>query len=837
MFLKFLTDLDSISFLFGFATATVLGWLLRRIAPTFSTAVKKSREKRLARKSSVRLTVEYDYRNDFIRFAQGLHLGAPLFSLEEVLVPPYLLAPPSQTTPAGDNFSTNTLSKILPYMPDLPEFASTFGAEKLTLAEALRNGANLALMGPAGSGKTVALAHFGTLVASFSGEAGAFANHIPFYVHAAELQLPLPEEEDPFNAIFYTLNESSYLSRKTAAKLSNLVQAALSEERAFLLLDGLDEIAPREIDLVREFLRTLMLEYPALRIVAAVSSDFFDGITRLGLHPVTMAGWTTAERKGFIRTWSRRWTELIDNGIWQNSTSGIENHMLVNWLEQETHLLTPLELTLRAWAVFAGDAIGPRNQHSIEAFARRFTASIAGADTALERVGMQMALAQRPVIHHRAATLWSRGQMVDVDSPDVLSEQVPTSSEDDTSPSRVGRGTIQALVAAGFLADRGKERIGFLHPVIAGYFAGRGLANFGRAGVLVSQQAWALRESALHYLAGQTDITPLLKALETADPVEAEIMAAGRWLRDIDPKSGGRTLLMRKLVSLFQDDNRPAMLRMRAMTALALSADPGIGALSKKLMDSTDLLTRTMCVLAMGYQRNEKHIQDISKAISDPAFVVRAAACFALANFGNKQALETVATALLHGDEDTQRAAAEALSIDPSEGFAYLTEASGEEDLLVRRSAIFGLGKTRRPEAWDLIRRLELEDGQWVVRNAATQEVLRKEKGSPATPVPFEPLHQTGWLVAFAGESGENVAPGRAAADLLFRALVKGNPEQRLAAMDQYRLSGSETVWTALYEILKQPHGAEIHNAAINTLWHLRGQGFGFQPAEAARIS
>ena len=826
MSFQFLQNLDFISFLSGFITALVLSWLLRRIMPTFRAARQRSRDKRLASRSSQRLAVEYSYRNDFIRHIQGKHLASSLFSMDEILIPPFVLAPPPQTLPGDENYLPGTLSKILPYMPEYPEFASVFGAEKITLVDGLKGGANLLLLGAAGAGKTVALSHLGSLIASFSAEVGDFSNFIPIYIHAAELQLPLPEDEDPFNAIFYSLSNTEYLSRKTRARLSNLIQIALNEERALLLIDGADEISPIQIELLRDLIQALKLEHPSLRMIVTASSEFADGLSGLGLHPVTLAGWTIAERKAFTRRWSSLWAEHIEEGIWQNTASGVEQQMLVNWLDRDTIALTPLELTLRTWAAFAGDGSGPRNQDSMDAFVRRAVSNFTASATALERVGMQMALNKQPVIHHRAATLWSRGQMVNADDIDALSEKIQElSDEDDTTPGRVGRSTVSALIEAGILVNRGNERVSFVNPVLAGYFAGRGFANFGRSGALAQQAPWSLRDLALHYLAGQTEIEPILETLDQDDIAHVDLFAAGRWLRDMDAKSSGRMMLMRRLVTIFQNESRPAALRQRAIAALAISSDRGIGALSKKLMASDDPLTRSMCVLALGYQRNEKYIQDLMDAASDTSFVVRAAACFALANYGDKKTLETVATALLHGDEDTQRAAAEALAIDPEEGLAYLVEATKEEDLLVRRSAIFGLAKTRRADARELIVKLQLEDDQWVVRNAATQEMLQFERGSASIPAPFDPLHQTGWLVAYAAESGEGLAPGRAANDMLFRAMMKGTTEQRIAAMDRYRLSGSSTVLTALYEILKQPHPTELLNAVVETLWHLRAQG------------
>jgi hypothetical protein len=146
------------------------------------------------------------------------------------------------------------------------------------------------------------------------------------------------------------------------------------------------------------------------------------------------------------------------------------------------------------------------------------------------------------------------------------------------------------------------------------------------------------------------------------------------------------------------------------------------------------------------------------------------------------------------------------------------------DDLLIRRAAIFGLGKSGLRAARETIRGLQFEDDQWIVRNAADQEIQKMDLGSAAIPRPYEPLHETGWLIAFAGESGEGIAPGRMAEETLLRALRGGNHEQVLAALERYKLYGKEEVWGEIYRIAGDSY-AEVQNAAILTLWHLQAQG------------
>ena len=55
----------------------------------------------------------------------------------------------------------------------------------------------------------------------------------------------------------------------------------------------------------------------------------------------------------------------------------------------------------------------------------------------------------------------------------------------------------------------------------------------------------------------------------------------------------------------------------------------------------------------------------------------------------------SVARALLQGDEELRRAAAEAMANDPIEGHAMLKEGATLPDILLRRAVVHGLGTCR----------------------------------------------------------------------------------------------------------------------------------------------
>ena len=105
------------------------------------------------------------------------------------------------------------------------------------------------------------------------------------------------------------------------------------------------------------------------------------------------------------------------------------------------------------------------------------------------------------------------------------------------------------------------------------------------------------------------------------------------------------------------------------------------------------------------------------------------AACLALVNIGTKPALETAASIFLHGEEALRRVISEAFAHHIVDGHPILKEASSMEDLLLRRTSIHGLRLVNEPWAIRILDEMQIEDGQWVVRNAAAQAMDFRARG------------------------------------------------------------------------------------------------------------
>lgn len=189
-------------------------------------------------------------------------------------------------------------------MPDWPAMALAYQAPTLTLEEALQGGANLALIGPPGSGKTVTLADCLSQIARQETESEDLNQLVPLYLSAANLLLQIPTE-NPVETMVSTLQANP--TPRTIRQLPDLVQALLEKGLALLVVDGLDELPSKDVRSVTQYIGKVLGRYPNLRVVVTASDQYIDGLLDLGLVPMAVAGWSKQDRVDFAQRWGRLW--------------------------------------------------------------------------------------------------------------------------------------------------------------------------------------------------------------------------------------------------------------------------------------------------------------------------------------------------------------------------------------------------------------------------------------------------------------------------------------------------------------------------------------------------
>lgn len=820
---ELLRHFDRVSFWLGFLAASLFWLLMAWLRPAFAQLSEKLRLQARTSRQERTLNDEIRLGNDTLRMLQGWHLAAILFSLDELLVPPRLLAPAMPPMAYEPPPSEDISDWAIPNMPDWPELASFYGAPWLDPVEALQGGANLAIIGQPGSGKTVALAYLARQFIHKGPNLGSLSHLSPILVHVADLILPPPSPEDPLTSLLPAL--STYVKSIPAKRLPGFLQSLFTQERVLLLIDGLDELAPDQLAQATQYLGSLLQKYPRLRAVVTAAPDHLGALPRLRFTPISVASWSTAQRALFITHWGDLWEQFIAEQAHLKETS--TNTLLVlGWLLNNTQNLTPLELTLKTWAAFAGDSLGPAPQAAIESYLRRMLVSQPSKNRqALEQLATQMVLNQQPVLSQNQAESWLGGS--DLEST-AAEKQANTPAG---RPVRA-RGALPDLLDCGLLVRRTGERLSLQHPALMGYLAGQSPAAMRSGEQIAGQVDWTGRAATLNYLAMVESQASWLEQLlgdEETDLLQRNLLQAGRWLRNAPEGLLWVSMVLRRLAECLQNESLPMALRARALSALVTSNSQGIAVLLRQLVSAEDAGVRQLAALGLGALRDVKATQDLTLLLEDRSPGVNRAAILALTAIGDKTSLEAVASLLLTSDDGKRKSAAEALTNQPEEGFPTLEEASTLNDPAVRRAAAYGLGRVRQPWAIAILEKLRKSDPQWVVKDAASQMLEASEHENPRLPRPLPRLTETAWLTAFAADRGMGVAPGKPAYELLYRALSEGNEDQRLAAVYYLLGRGNEEAVLPLYRVYFSGSG-ELREMAFSALWNLAATGLRLPP-------
>lgn len=841
-------QISPISFWYGFVSGVLFFWVLLIFQKYLPKILRLTRQKFMDLRESLSSDIEVRLRNDIYRFTQKQHLASSLFSLDEIAIEPKVLIPLIQSASLSDSAPTDSVSLAIPYIPDWPELAAIYNAPTMTLSEALQGGANIILAGHTGSGKSVALAWITALIARKDKTIGNLQDLLPLYIHATDIPSIFDQtDENIKNNNIVDLDPSELLTQSPTGKIKNsnqivdiliqcistyasalsinklprIINSALENQTAILLVDRVDELSPSQARKVTEYINILVNKYPKLRVVVTLSYDDFAGFPTLGFSLLGMAAWSDTDQSNFLNKWSQNWIKYIAPSD-KTHLKNINPYYLKSWLGINNGLLKPVEFTLKVWASFSGDIIGTDGSSAIEAYIRRTSARDSGNQAALEQFALQLLIEMNYASDPH-------------DSEKFISKfKSELSTSMSNKPDAEGKSTepielkvhhnktihgIDILINEGLLISYPGERCGFSHPIIFGYLAGKALSEFGVLNQLLQQPSWIGKNLALFYLARYGDVTSIIQNyLQEDDDLHTNHLLVSRWLQVAPKNRNWRTIILRTLTSILQKERETSNLAAKILSAMAFSGDAGVSLYFRQLLKSDHSNIKQLAALGCGILADKNAIDELDQILQEQSPASIRSASLALAAIGDKRSLEILASNLLNGSDLVRRYAAEALSNNPIEGFPALREASSMEDLLVRRSVVFGLIRIDQPWARKIVENLQLEDKEWVVRNAAIQAFDELNKKKNYAPSPLPDLIETQWLIDYAIRNGTAIAPGKPAEELVSKAFTIGTNDEKLYALDFFRNKCDRKTMDLIYSTYKNSRG-DLREAIYYILW------------------
>ncbi len=818
--------IDAISFIAGFLAASLFWWIFSKVKRSIPQLRANLQQRAEAARERNREGISIYIREETLRRAQNAHLTRQIFPLDDILIQPRLLAPPGYAVRAPDEMGKEEgiAGQTVPYMPDWPELCAPYAVPTLTLAEALSEGSNIAVIGQPGSGKTIMLAHLAALIARKDPAAGAFTGYIPIFFHALDLDLTAPTDgQNPIDV--FTKLVSGQVPVLLQPRLPKYLQEICSTGDVLLLIDGLDEMMPGQVDHVIAYLKRLWLDFPRLRMVVSASTGYIDSAGELGLFPLGIAAWNSRDTRSFIRNWGERWSEkIMPEASKRAGVDLIEPELVSDWLESEPVYLTPLEWTLKIWAVYSGDLSGPSAPAAIQSYIDRLNQNSIPLE-ALHGLAWRLYCENQTCLNYEQVDQFFSAYDTAINAELSEAEAAENPEKSKKTPGKKsqkissGSRATQVLAARGLLVEHSNGQVRFAHPVIGGF-----LASFAAEaqGLRPLQHPQAdLHSVTLHYMAAQNKLTPWLKEMLKLDegPLYQNLLTICRWLKDTPRNAEWRTPVMRRLVALTQNEAVPAGVRERIIAAFYTFNDNNVPLLFKQMLVSGSPVIRQMSALGIGASQDLKSLKDLLGLFTDPSQDVRFAACLAIGAIDNQVAFNALVEVFKSGEEDLQQVAAESLA-RTARGQEVLKEAVTDTNLMVRRAAIYGLAQVSEDWPQAILEQVSIEDGQWVIRSAANQVLDMMRSHKAGIPKPLPATHESPWLITFASRQGEGISPGQDVTEKLLLALKTGTPEERLGALQYLRSNQDEGVVAGIYESYYTGYG-HIHDAALFALWYL----------------
>jgi HEAT repeat protein len=664
-----------------------------------------------------------------------------------------------------------------------------------------------------------------------------FNRLMPIYIHLADVH---PGESatsgivDPAEPLVRSVQRQ--IGRVAASTIPRSLYRRLENGQVLLLVDGYDDLPTTEQPLKLAWLEVLISTYPGnFIIVVAPTTGYGTLVQRLDLTPIYLRPWNDRDRDQFIT----RWVEAWPSGRGRKTTLARPTDECIEQARERNTGLSAIEMTLKTLACLSGTEAKAPYQQWLYAYlkqrlpAKAVTKPIENIITELTTcAGLELnegaisAARLTMVLTTEVSTIKAAESQLG-DGTEAPAKTEPLKTEvDKKAQERINtRATfLNQMWRIGLLIRLPNGHYRFRSPVLTAYFASLGLKDVPEETLAqrAAQPGW---NQVVGFAASQVILSNVVRGRLNAVPdlLQNSVLAMTNWLPYASADADWRGHLLRYLRNVLVAPNQFPLLRERAAAALAASRDPLAGEVFRQALQSIVPQIRLLACLGCGAVKDVDAVPLLQNLLQDENADVQVAAVLALGAIHTEEAVNGLVQALTEGSERVRQAAAEALADLPEQGYPILYEAIQDEDMLVRRAAVFGL--RRVPSDWAMvwIYRAYLEDSQWYVRSAGQIAFEARRAGSDLAPLAYPAVESIQWLNEWAADQGESVPPGDEAKAVMLKALQEGDvPIRSYAAANIGQLGIIEMV-KPLYKALRDGR-AEVREAAHRALGDLQIQ-------------
>ncbi|MFN8377347.1 MAG: HEAT repeat domain-containing protein [Anaerolineae bacterium] len=648
-----------------------------------------------------------------------------------------------------------------------------------------------------------------------------FNQRVPIYVHLAELLAEASQftnGTDPAEPLVRAVQAS--VGRVTSSTIPRELYKWLNRGLGLALIDGYDELGEVDQLKARAWLKAFRTVYPDTFLIVSGGVEGSGPLLDLGLTPVYLRPWNDLDVAALAAKLAAAPPADRKAKATPPPNDAARERAIAN-----SRALSAAEVTLKIAANFGGkvEATGvegwlrsaitpllPSDQKPADLYPRLAQLAALQLDEGLITPERMAALS----IQGQAA---AEGDRADADTPAPKANAAKQTSDQ----ARL----LHTLERSELLLERGGERYQFRHPLYAAYLGSLYLKSIEMQARLkrLDRPSW---KQAFAFLALHTSVDDLVRQrmANSVDVLHAGALDVARWMAYAPSDAPWRGPVLRTIGGWFGAAAQYPLLRERAAAALVGTRDPSVLVIFRQGARNANPTIRRLACLGMGALGLSEAVRDLGSLIQDREAPVSLAAALALGGIRSDDALQELLVALTQGSEAIRQVTAEALATMPNDGYEVLYEAVQDDDMLLRRAAIFGLRRIRTPWATIAIYRAFLEDEQWYVRSAAQQAFEEIQYGRPSslTPPPVAPGDMD-WLALWAAHRGENVPAGAAGYQVLVRVLQEGDSQERALAALNLGSLGVTSSLRPLYAALRDRQDG-VRAAAYRALGDLQSR-------------
>jgi HEAT repeat protein len=774
------------SFLFGILLSSLGWWLWLKNKDRFKEAKRVVTQKSDKAEKQDMTSVDKLIRGELFHQAQRKHIANRLFPLNSIFVEPEILAYPfAEASEMGD---PPIIDQMIPYLTDASILSGAFDLQGIHPLSMLHSPLNIVLVGELGSGKTTLFASLVQKILQNKTRLPRFEGVLPFMVHVADINTGKKADDDIEAAFFedFTMNFSGMLRKR----IHHILSAYLKARKIVLFVDGLDETHPDEFERLCELIQTLLAKYPGTKILLNASPDFLGPLTKMNFYPMVLKGWDFRKKEALLLRWIAAWDQLF------NDTEPDDLLAIIgNWVKKDAHTTTPLAWSLRIWGLLSSDAIGNSEISDIESYYSRLTEERV-SHKAVEALAGEFIRQQQSCLPGNVLEgLLFRNQFKlgpSTSSAEVLQmvEDDPTAKKKRKKGGTANASILSTLLENGFLEINNYGTYRFTHPVIMAYFAGYSLLK--KEPDIKELLRWPVGAKAYGYAASFQSEIPwidrILTLSEREDPLFTQLRLVNDWLIPAPKPHLWRNSLLKKTITLLQNDQIPLPIRFRFLSALIAIDDETISKIFMRLLASKSPRVRQLAVLGCGARQENAATQILIKALNDPSELVAYASIIALSYLQQSEIPQLLHDFLTQSpDEALRRAAAESLAKLKPTGEDMLKRLIKSEDLITRRAVVFGLSAVRKQWSREIIETISLEDPEWFVRTTAERVLDSQMDLNFSVPRPNVKYLESEWLLTYAAEKGMGLSPEVYPIDLLIMALKEKDTDLQWNAVNYLR--------------------------------------------------